>query len=128
MGLGTACSVDVSRGPGDVLPTYVVTPDPSGGGTVVVDMNGTATGNPDIKVQVTVISQGGRLLIDDIAYCPVGHDVFESDPRNQILNTNDPGVDPKLRCRSSARGWASTSITAPTRACGYDHQLAPGAA
>jgi hypothetical protein len=61
--------------PGDVLPTYVVTPDPSGGGRVVVDKNG----DYDLKVQVTVISQGGRLLIDDIAYCvtAVGdHDVY----------------------------------------------------
>jgi hypothetical protein len=58
--------------PGDVLPTYVVTPDPSGGGTVVVDKNG----DYDLRVQVTVISQGGRLLIDDIAYCTGGNDVY----------------------------------------------------
>jgi len=59
--------------PGDVLPTYVVTPDPSGGGRVVVDKNGV---DLDLKVQVTVISQGGRLLIDDIAYCTGGNDVY----------------------------------------------------
>jgi hypothetical protein len=58
--------------PGDVLPTYLVTPDRSGGGTVVVDKNG----DFDLKVQVTVISQGGRLLIDDIAYCTGGNDVY----------------------------------------------------
>lgn len=58
--------------PGDVLPTYVVRPDPSGGGTVVVDKNG----DYDLKVKVTVISQGGHLLIDDIAYCTGGNDVY----------------------------------------------------
>ena len=47
-------------------------PDPSGGGRVVVDKNGTY----DLMVQVTVISQGGRLLIDDIAYCTGGNDVY----------------------------------------------------
>jgi hypothetical protein len=51
-----------------------VTPDPSGGGTVVVDENGV---DYDLKVQVTVVSQGGRLLIDDFAYCTAGgNDVY----------------------------------------------------
>jgi hypothetical protein len=78
MGGGANLFCGCQQSPGDVLPTYVATPVPSGGGTVVVDYNGTATatGNFDLKVQVTVISQGGRLLIDDIAHCGGNVDVY----------------------------------------------------